>query len=152
MFPERVNVAELNANSDSLAGKLYDSLSHGADFAVLANRYNESPMPDKHGGERGLEPADTDTLTKRAKTLGINEISEPFQTEEGGWVIIKLLKREPARTKTYEEAGAEVSNAYQEYLSKQLEQQWLDRIRLKYPVIQYKEQLQNAFGSSKETR
>src|SRR5262249_38586673 len=43
MFPERVNVAELNVSTDSLAGKLYDSLSHGADFAVLANRYNESP-------------------------------------------------------------------------------------------------------------
>jgi peptidyl-prolyl cis-trans isomerase SurA len=152
MFPERVNIAELNVSSDTLAAKLYDSLSHGADFATLANRYNESPSPDKHGGERGLQPADSDTLTKRASALGVNEISEPFLSEDGGYTIIKLIARETPRVKSFDEAGAEVSNAYQEYLSKQLEQQWLDRIRLKYPVIQYKEELRNAFPSSKGSR
>ena len=70
----------------------------------------------------------------------------PVEIGNGAYMIIKLLAREPAREKTYEEAGAEVSNLYQEHLSKDLEKQWIDRLKQKYPVKQYKEQLTNAFA------
>jgi len=58
---------------------------------------------------------------------------------------MKVIKKESERIKTYEEAGAELSNAFQESESKRLEKLWIDRIREKNPVIQYKEQLKNAF-------
>ena len=96
--------------------------------------------------ERGLEPVDADEITKRGAALPLNKISEPIQLEGGGFAILKLLERQPAREKTFEEAGAEVSNSYQEYQSKSLEDKWLERVRRKYPVKAYKEQLKNAFS------
>jgi hypothetical protein len=68
--------------------------------------------------------------------------------EGGGFAIIKLFGSEPAREKTFEEAGAEVSNAYQEAESKRLEQEWLSRIRERHPVKQNRELLPNAFSGS----
>jgi hypothetical protein len=87
----------------------------------------------------------TDEITKHAQTLQIGDLSEPFSLEDGSYAIVKLIGKDNARLKTYDEAGAEVSNAYQEFLSKQLEKQWLDSVKLRYPVKQYKETLLKAF-------
>jgi hypothetical protein len=40
-----------------------------------------------------------------------------------------------------------VSNAYQEFISKNLEKKWLERIKLKHPVKQNKDALVKAFTS-----
>jgi parvulin-like peptidyl-prolyl isomerase len=79
--------------------------------------------------------------------MKVGSVSEPMEIGNGGYTIIKLLKRAPARPKTYEEAGAEVSNLYQEQRSKDLEREWLDRLKQKYPVKQYKDQLSKAFAN-----
>ena len=145
VFPEKVNVAELYVDTDTLAAKLYDSLLHGADFSALVARYEQDEELKAKGGERGFQPVDTDESTKLGATLNVGEVSEPSPVEGGGYGIIKLVAREPARQKTYEEAGAEISNAFQDSQSKLLEQQWLDRVRQRYPVKQYKERLVDAF-------
>ena len=36
---------------------------------------------------------------------------------------------------------------YQEYATKALEKQWLEGIKLRHPVKQYKETLKDAFGT-----
>jgi peptidyl-prolyl cis-trans isomerase SurA len=145
MFPEKVNIAELYIDTDTLAAKLYDSLVHGADFSALVSRYEQDEELKAKGGERGLQSVDTDESTKLGSSLRVGEFSEPSPVEGGGFVILKLVAREPARQKTLEEAGAEISNAFQDSQSKLLEQQWLDRVRQRYPVKQYKERLADAF-------
>jgi peptidyl-prolyl cis-trans isomerase SurA len=145
MFPEKVNIAEIFVSTDTMAAKLYDSLSRGADFATLAKRHSEDVDLGSKGGERGFLPVDTDSLTKLGTTLQAGEYTEPKQVEEGGFVIVKLLGRQAARQKTFDEAGAELSNSFQDTNSKLLEQQWLDRVKGRYPVKQYKERLVDAF-------
>jgi peptidyl-prolyl cis-trans isomerase SurA len=145
MFPERVHLAQIEFDSDTVAAMVYDSLSHGADFTVTADAYNGGNDLKGKGGERGVFPVDTDEETKHANQLGVGEISLPFEGSSGGYVIVKLLGREAAREKTFEEAAPEVSNVYQEELSKQLEKEWLDKVKAKYPVKQYPEQLVHAF-------
>ncbi len=147
-FPVRVNISVLIPGPDTLAYLVYDSLKHGADFVSMLPSYQEDPALKSKDGARGLQPVDTDELTKRAASLSVGEISEPIETENNTFAIVKLIAREPAREKTFEEAGAEVSNAYQDHLSKQLEQQWLDRIKARYPVKKYPEALKDAFASS----
>ena len=147
MFPDRVNISVIHFATDTLAALVYDSLKGGADFTEFADRYNEDPdLKSKHGA-LGLQPVDTDELTQKAAQLPIGEISDPVEMEEGGHAIVKVSAKEPKHEKTFEEAGAEVSNAYQEYESKRLEQQWLDRIKQKHPVKQSKEVLKDAFKS-----
>jgi peptidyl-prolyl cis-trans isomerase SurA len=147
IFPDRVNMMVLVFDTDTLAALVYDSLQHGADFGEMLSRYKEVPAPKTKDGSRGLQPVKTDTLTQRAWTLADGHISDPIQTEDGTFAIVKLIAKESTRQKTFEEAGAEISNAYQDYTSKLLEQQWLDRIKLMHPVIQYKEVLPKAFAS-----
>jgi hypothetical protein len=59
---------------------------------------------------------------------------------------VRLNARENARRKTFEEAGPELSSAYQDYESKRLESDWLAQLRQKYPVVEYKPILKNAFA------
>ena len=147
MLPEQVNIGEIDVASDTLGALLYDSLMHGANFAKLSKRHNiDEELRDK-GGERGMLPVTTDEITKLSVGMEVGRVSEPMEIGNGAYAIIKVLKREPARPKTYEEAGAEISNLYQEQRSKDLEREWLDRLKQKYPVKQYKDQLTKAFSN-----
>ncbi len=147
-FPNRVAYSEIEIESDTLALMLYDSLTKGADFAELAERHNNDPELKAKKGAHELEPVTQDDFTKMADSMQVGEISEPIELMMGGFVIMKVVKKESERIKTYEEAGAELSNAFQEYESKRLEKLWLDRIKERYPVKQFKEQLRKAFSSS----
>lgn len=90
-------------------------------------------------------PVTTDERTLKADSLAPGAFSSPFNYR-GNYTIVRLNKKEPARQKTFEEAGTEVSSAFQEYESKRLEREWLDQLRRKYPVVEYKDKLQTAFA------
>ncbi|MBI1807236.1 MAG: peptidylprolyl isomerase [Ignavibacteria bacterium] len=147
MFPERVNISVLAMESDTLAYMIYDSLTHGTEYAKFLSRYKEDPDLKSQDGSRGFQPVETDGLTKQASALSVGDISEPLEMDDGRSAIVKVIAKEPARQKTYEEAGAEISNQYQEHASKVLEQQWLEKVKQRHPVKQYKEALRNAFSS-----
>ncbi len=57
-----------------------------------------------------------------------------FFPYEQGYSIIRVLEKDPARDKTFEEAGTELSSAFQEYESKRLEDAWYERLKARYPV------------------
>jgi hypothetical protein len=92
-------------------------------------------------------PVTTDERTQLADSLKVGNYSIPFKTNLGQ-LIIKVLKKDPARQKTFEEAGTEISSGFQEYESKRLESEWLDGLQKAYPVRQYKEALKNAFAQT----
>jgi len=145
MIPARVNISVLVFDNDTLAYIMYDSLRHGANFSTLAALYREDPNGKTSDGSRGMQPITTDDLTRRADSLSIGDITEPIALDNGAFAVVKLIDKKPAEPKTYEDAGAEVSNAYQDYISKKLEQEWVDRIKLRYPVVQFKDALLGAF-------
>jgi hypothetical protein len=76
----------------------------------------------------------------------VGAVSNPF-TVRGTYSIVRLNKREPTRLKTFEEAGGELSSAFQEAESKRLETEWLQSLRQRYPVVEHKEALKDAFVS-----
>ena len=151
-FPEKVKLAEIDVASDTLAALIYDSLSHGADFSKLSSRHNIDEDLKTGGGVRGMLPVETDEVTKLSIGMEVGQISDPTELGSGSYTIIKLLGREAPREKTFEEAGAEVSNLYQDQLSKNLEKQWLDRLKQKYPVKRYQERLKDAFTTPVATQ
>ncbi len=148
MFPEQVKINEIIFDSDTTAMMIYDSLVHGTDFTGLASRWNTDTKLREDKGARGLVSVDADSATRRAAHLGVGEYSDPVEIDRGEYAIVQLLGKEAPRQKTFEEAGAEVSNLYQEYESKRLEDAWIDKIRQRYPVKQYKENLKVAFQSN----
>ncbi|HEX7572465.1 MAG TPA: peptidylprolyl isomerase [Bacteroidota bacterium] len=94
--------------------------------------------------ETVLLPPPTDERTQRADTLAVGNATPPF-LYKGYYTIVRLNAREKARRKTYEEAGPELSSAYQDYESKRLESDWLAQLGQKYPIVEYKPILKNAF-------
>jgi peptidyl-prolyl cis-trans isomerase SurA len=95
--------------------------------------------------ESAILPPSTDERTQRADSLAVGAVTPPF-LYKGYFTIVRLNAREQARRKTYEEAGPELSSAYQDYESKRLEGDWLAQLRQKYPIVENKPVLKNAFA------
>jgi len=88
-----------------------------------------------------------DERAKRADSLVVGGYSAPF-LYKSVYCILRKDAVEPARQKQFEEAGAELSSAFQEYESKRLESDWLARVKQYAPVIEHKELLKNAFAKT----
>jgi parvulin-like peptidyl-prolyl isomerase/outer membrane protein OmpA-like peptidoglycan-associated protein len=97
------------------------------------------------GLQTEILPVTTDELSMAADSLTPGSTSRPFQYQSA-YVIVRLNRKDPLRHKSFEEAGTEVSSAFQEYESKRLEKEWLDGLRKQYPVVEYKEVLKDAFA------
>ena len=91
-----------------------------------------------------LAPA-SDDRAKRMDSVTIGGFTAPFP-DRNGFTLLRLDAKEAARQKTYEEAGAEISTAFQDSESKRLENEWLNDLRRQYPVVEHKQLLKNAFA------
>lgn len=142
--PERVNISEIFVYSDSIAQALYKKIKKGEDFKKLADEFTQRPaMKEKHG-EWGMLPVSHNEVTQKTSTMAVDSVSEPFQYE-GGWSIIKIVAKDSARVKTFEETNGELTSVYQEQASKAREKEWIDALKQKYPVVLHRELLTEAF-------
>ncbi len=123
-----------------------------AELQALVNRVDVEILNRRAvfvgAAETALQPVTTDERTMKADSLQAGSFSSPFNYR-GNFTIVRLNKKDPLRRKTYQEAGTEVSSAFQEYESKRLEKEWIDGLRQRYPVVEYKEVLKNAFAPAK---
>jgi peptidyl-prolyl cis-trans isomerase SurA len=143
-WPDRVDAAEIYVKSDSLAKHLYSLLEKGNNFDTLASKYTERMGYKMHAGHYGLIPVNSNFVAQAADSLTSGEFTEPLKNE-GGYSIVKLIKKDPAHVKSFEEAKAEVSSAYQEVESKNLEQNYIESLDKIYkPELNY-DALKEAF-------
>lgn len=147
---DRVQFSEIFSRNDSLISHYYDLLKTGEDFDTLASIYTERPGFKDKAGKFDLIDANSSELAVEANKLrNQGDFSAPFKVT-GGHSIVKLVKKEAARIKTFEEAKAEVSGAFQEEESKRLENEYLNSLKTIYkPVYNYKD-LEKAFTGSEE--
>lgn len=141
VYPDRVAFSEIYSRNDSLIHYYYDLLKSGADFDSLAVHVTEKGDLRRKKGDYGLVNVKGNKLAEEADKL--NEkggITAPLKIDGQGWSIIRLNYKEPSRQKTFEEARAEVSNAYQDLEVKRLEQAYVERLKKRYePVIHYED-------------
>ncbi len=147
-FPDRVSFAEIFSAKDSVINLYYSQLQSGAGFDSLASRTERPAMKDK-GGVYPLDDVKKSPLYEEANKLqNPGDYSKPVKVA-GGYAIIKLLEKDAARTKTFEEARAEVAGAFQESESKRLENDYIEKLNKRYePVVHYSE-LEKAFVEEK---
>ena len=105
--------------------------------AVLFNK--RQATQEKHGASE-LVLVSTNDVTNKGWTMNPKDSMEYFPNE-GGFSFVKLIKKDPARIKTFEEAGSELSSAYQEAESKRLGDVWYENLKKKYPVVIFKENI-----------
>jgi peptidyl-prolyl cis-trans isomerase SurA len=112
-----------------VANGLYEKIKAGEDFAQLAEEHSDDHSSAPLGGDMGwfelnkFGPRIGDVL----KTLNLNEVSEPFQTE-AGWHIIKYLGKKEADV-TDEFRRSQASNAIRERKVQELIESWIREIR-----------------------
>jgi len=142
LWPDRVQYLELFTKSDSLAKEFKVMLENGADFDSLVAKYS----PRKQSNTlKGLIDANTNALTKEAFALKNGGDYSDIIRNVNGWSIVKLVKKELSRPKTFDEARAEVTSAYQDIESAQLENAYIARLKKVYEPELFYEELANAF-------
>lgn len=172
-WPDRVNVQEIFVPSDSVAqlvqrslnGYTLDSLVEKKSkakgkktlfdtvkiavapitFDSAAARFNTRGTTLETRGMLGFQPASNNDLSKRAWSMNEKD-SMTYFPNEGGFSFIKIIKKDPAREKTFEEAQSEVSGAFQEYETKRLGDEWYESLKKKYPVVLNAESVGKTFA------
>ncbi len=96
---ELVRVAHIVVRSVALARELKQQLDHGADFAVLAQRFSMDQMTRFRGGDLGLLRPGTlgRELSAALGALKPGMVSEPVESQDGVH-LVKLVSREPDQT------------------------------------------------------
>jgi peptidyl-prolyl cis-trans isomerase SurA len=143
-WPDRVNIQEIYMPTDSV-GKVVTFLlkKQKLPFDSVAAQYNTRQSTIDKRGDWGMIPVTTNDLTRRGWTMSQGEVSEYFPYENG-YTIIRMLGKDAAREKMFQEAGSELSSAFQEFESKRLENEWYESLKKKYPITINKEALKDA--------
>jgi peptidyl-prolyl cis-trans isomerase SurA len=142
---ERISFSEIFSMKDSLINIYYKSLVEGASFDSLANLYTERPGKKERSGFYELQDVDFSDFSKEANKLeNAGDYSEPIPFS-GGYSIFKLIERQSARLKTFEEAKAEVSGKYQEMESNRLEEEYINSLNKRYNPVKFYDELEKAF-------
>lgn len=146
-FGDRVEFNEIFTKSDSLAHLYFTKLNNGEDFGLLAQQVTERKGYRFKKGYFGIVKVDDSDMSQLANSLSKNgEIGEPKRIS-GGWTIVQLIKKHPARIKTFDEARPEVASLLQEKESKKLEQDYLKKLDKVYEPVLYYDELENAFSA-----
>ncbi len=144
-LPDRVQFNEIFSKSDSLINSYYTMLQNGADFDSIATKYSERRRSVLKNFKSKLNKVGYSVIAKAAFELeNAGDYSEVMKNENG-WSIVKLIKKEPARLKTFEEARAEVTSAYQDIESSELENAYISRLKKIYHPKLFYEELDKAY-------
>ncbi len=148
-YPDRVNLIEISVRQDTLAQSIYNRIIAGEDMEELAAQYTIRPGMKRNRGVTGMIEATKDDFSARAFSQEAGDVSEPFRVGSN-YAIVKTIEKDPARHKTFEEARAQVTTAYQDEMAAKREQEWLDGLKQRFPVSIHYDYLEQAFADSKE--
>lgn len=144
-WKDRVEFKEVYVPTDSVANQCYNLALANMPMDSIKAKFGKRTGYENKVGYSGLVEIGFNELAKQANALkNIGDVSKPFKFENG-WSIVKLIGREPARLKTFEEASAEASSLLQEKESKRLEEDYMNKLKSIYrPKFNY-EELSKAF-------
>ena len=138
-WPDRSQFTELFTMSDSLIHHYRDLINNGENFDTLCAKYTERQGYKEQAGRWMLRNKNYNNLYRLAWSMNKDGQYSDIIKNNGGYSIIRLDDKDPARTKTFEEAKAEVSSDYQEMRTKQLQQAYLKKLNEEFkPEIDYK--------------
>jgi peptidyl-prolyl cis-trans isomerase SurA len=144
-WKDRVEFKEIYVLSDSTINKAYSMAVSGMNYDSVYVKLNQRAGAESKPGYTGLVNIDANELAKHANALkNIGDISKPFKMDDG-WSIVKLIKRDSVKLKTYDEAKAEAASMLQEKESKRLEDEYIDRLKEIYHPKMYYNELEKAF-------
>ncbi len=145
-WPDRVKYQEIFSKKDSLINSYYDRLEKGESFDSLATKYTERTGYREKAGMFDLIDLSS-PAAKEANKLSSGNYCKPFKNGNG-FSIVRLIAKDPARPKSFEEAKAEVSGQFQESESKRLDSEYIGNLKNLYKPEIFYEKLEQAFKSN----
>jgi peptidyl-prolyl cis-trans isomerase SurA len=144
-WTDRAAFTEIWTLRDSVAKLYLAQIKNGeVEFDSLAKKTERASVMLKEG-KYELTATSNSELAKVAFDLEKEGDISDIYPNSGGFSIIRLDKKDPARIKTFEEAKAEVAGAFQELESKRLEKEYIDSLKKKYQPVIYYDNLKKAF-------
>lgn len=141
VWPNRVQYREIASKSDSLLNEILGMLKHGSKVDEVIEIYSDQIKINNSE----LIDANTNAITKAANELeNVGDFTDVIRNVNV-WSIIELVKKDASRTKTFDEARAEVTSAYQDIESAHLENQYVSRLKNTYEPELFYEELENAY-------
>ena len=101
------DTTDLQAEAKVLAETISSQLKVGVTFQEIQEAYPDHPLL-RFQEEPQTVPIDTE-IRQAIADLAVNEVSQPIPVPEG-YLIAKLLKKEPSRQKTYPEVSQEIQD------------------------------------------
>ncbi|MBK7103946.1 MAG: peptidylprolyl isomerase [Ignavibacteriae bacterium] len=145
IFPDRVQFKELFSKSDSLIKVYQSELKNGVSFDSLLIKNKLKGRSENLAYVNDLKEVGNNNYAKAVFELkNIGDYTEILGDEKGK-SIFQLVKKDPSKIKSFEEARAEVTSAYQDIESAQLENDYISRLRTTYKPELFYDELQNAF-------
>ena len=142
---DRVELKEIFCKNDSILNKCVRMIKAGLNYDVIRPQYNQISTTKDQTSLVGLVDVNTNEITKQASALkNVGDVSNPFPYENG-WAIVKLVGREPARLKTFEESKSDIGDLIKKEEAKRLEDEYLAKLKIKYKPELYKNELRKAF-------
>jgi peptidyl-prolyl cis-trans isomerase D len=105
--PERRRIEQISFPDVAAAQAAYDKIQSGTDFLDVAKERGLSQADIDLGTVSQSELADS-IVAEQAFKLEENAVSEPITGKLGGVVLVRVTKIEPGKTKTFEEAKADL--------------------------------------------
>jgi parvulin-like peptidyl-prolyl isomerase len=137
--PERVSLRRIflaagtdpqeRAQAKARLEEVRKQLDAGADFAELAKTYSAGPEASQ-GGLMGWVTKDglVQHLSDAAFSLPEGDVSNPLETE-GGVVLLKVDKKEPAGTISLDEARKQIEPELRDKFAEEKYKKWIGELR-----------------------
>lgn len=135
-FDDRNRIITFSYNSDSLLTDYGNRISTGAAISEIISEIQADTTITVRIDTTMIEST-SNSIYDQAIDLGVGGIT-PTQLVNGAWVVLYNDGIEPARRKTFDEARAQAVNEYQTVLEERL----VSRLRKKYSLVLYPDQLQ----------
>ncbi|MDE2344892.1 MAG: peptidylprolyl isomerase [Gammaproteobacteria bacterium] len=120
-----------DAQAKAKLDELRKQILNGADFANLAKKYSDDPVSANNNGDLGWVNPDTDSrgpdFQSQIDNLQVGQVSEPFKTQFGWFIVEVLGRRQVDQTREYTRNKA--YEAIYQRKSEEIIQQWLTALR-----------------------
>jgi peptidyl-prolyl cis-trans isomerase SurA len=145
------NLTEVYLLSDSTANDVYKKAMAGENLEDLAaNNTQRSGYREKKGKWEKINPKNSKLAMLVKENNGqTGQILKPLPFEKG-FSVIKVDLVEPSRPKTFEEAIPDFAPILQDQVQKRLTEQWLAKIKEKYPVTIYDKNIDSYLKKGKK--
>lgn len=151
MTEPKIGLSEIFVYKEDEAKDMYNRIRSGAaQFDTVATQSTQRQGYRDRAGRWEPATAKNADLVKQVLTKMPNpkpgDLISPFPYQ-GGWSVVRINSVEAPRMMTYEEAKSEVTGDYIDDLQKDLSNEWIDTLRLKYRVKVNDQTLNKALAS-----